>query len=259
MARSKCKTTGCRKWQRGRSRYCGRHTEPNAAPAPEKRVPSVPTLTTKRIYHGVLATVPMAKLFDRNEKHGTLVTTCEQTVDEHTGTISSGVRQIIPLPQKHWKTILPIMETVTKLAIQRVPNLRCADPTIRRPEIVVAPPVTSRSNPWTKGGIHRDVELETITGYYTFHYLLTPVTEDNGAIRVWPNTATVAFDPRVGVPKPHQDHSEDKIGAPGDLIVHDSRILHQSLPNTTGEQRLTLTWHVCSRRNKSKVIFPGYD
>jgi ectoine hydroxylase-related dioxygenase (phytanoyl-CoA dioxygenase family) len=94
--------------------------------------------------------------------------------------------------------------------------------------------------------MHPDQWDHKKSGLYTCVYFVDEVTAENGAIEFWPYTAHVPFDRRNPVAR--NEPSQIITGPAGTLLVFDSRIVHQSLPNGTEEKRDTLTWGLCSKR-----------
>ena len=118
----------------------------------------------------------------------------------------------------------------------------------QEPVVVVAPAVSSRSNKWSKGKLHRDFSSVDESGVYTFELCLDEMTKKNGAIDFWSQTTKTEHDER------HPDRglegmtAETIVVPKNTVLVWDSRLLHQSLPNETDSERKAIIWLVNSTR-----------
>lgn len=125
-------------------------------------------------------------------------------------------------------------------------ELRSGELGVSNYEILVAPPVNNNSNSWTRGYVHRDSAGKNNgpVKTYTCILFLVDVTEENGAIRFWPETVgmdnpDVRHPYRMGKASKHEVSITGKAGT---LLVFDAAIWHQSLPNSTTSPRPTVLW-----------------
>jgi len=125
-------------------------------------------------------------------------------------------------------------------------------PVTRKPMVVVAAPTRDRSLPWVHGPVHIDKQTK---GVCSFLHMLHDVTSQNGAMKFWPNTTESPFNPKNGVDQ--QEPSKETTNKDGTLLVFDSRMVHQSLPNTTEGQRLVISGFVCSQKMDAEL--PPHD
>jgi hypothetical protein len=130
---------------------------------------------------------------------------------------------------------------VVRAAIEHLrvttPNLQVMGPlTASSPNVVVAPPLSQRrlQDRSKHGTVHRDVQTE-VSGYLTLLICLTDVTTDNGSITLWPNTQLAP--PGHLYRKVRRYESVVLTGTAGTAWMFDSRLLHQSNPNTTEDTR----------------------
>jgi hypothetical protein len=106
--------------------------------------------------------------------------------------------------------------------------------------MILAPP-WSQQNPQSQGmtaKLHRDVDTVE-AGYYSVLVCLTEVTETNGSVYLWPGTQRAPLDDHHRGRAVSGLGSVELTGAAGTAWVFDSRLLHQSQPNTTETARMT--------------------
>ncbi len=121
---------------------------------------------------------------------------------------------------------------------------------IQEPVLVVAPPVSSRKNSWTCGSIHRDFDSMEESGVCTFYLCLEDLTEHNGPTKLWPHSKNCPCEAQHrgrGIER-MKLKSEILLGGRGTVLVWDSRLLHQSLPNKNETMRMGIAWMVNSSR-----------
>ena len=237
----KCGNRGCRRVRKRPSLFCrwhGRSVSSAAVARPTTKNTNGQNqqVHAKHPYRAVLGT--LVPEIDRAH----ISEIVQSTLDGEKGT---GSRALIPVEGGGLDAYLL---DLTRQAITSIGNLRCTDPVIKKPKIVRAPAVSSESNGWTKGPKHPDQVDHTKSGLYTGIYFLDDVTAENGAIQMWPNTALLPFNPKNKVKK--DEPSEIITGDAGTLLVFDSRIVHQSLPNKTKQNRDTVAWLFCSKKNE---------
>ena len=119
--------------------------------------------------------------------------------------------------------------------------------------VSVAPEVNSRSNWWTKGLVHRDMDSVDNTGVYSFMLCLDEVTGDNGALAIWPETKKTKQDKKHPKRAMKGMVTTTMKGPKNSVFTWDSRLLHEPMPNRSRDARRILVWIVTS---KSK---PGVD
>jgi len=157
-------------------------------------------------------------------------------------------RVFFPIP--HNAVLEKILLHLSTQLIDSIKQLQCSHPRIYKPKIIRA---SNKSDPWVKGCVHRDQEHVELSGHYTCMYFLDDVTVDNGAIKFWPDTAHLPFEPKKGVPK--NVPSQIITGRVGTLLIFDGRIIHQAQPNTTTNNRDILNWILCSTSNAKQFNF----
>lgn len=121
-------------------------------------------------------------------------------------------------------------------------------------KLVIAPP-KSRRKPRFQNGmarLHRDIESTEDSGYLTLLVCLTEVTEDNGAVDLYPNTQRTPLNDKYPQGSIRNVSCVTLTGTKGTCWLFDSRLLHQSKANMTEDTRLTLncllhTIHVRAR------------
>ncbi len=175
-----------------------------------------------------------------------------ELVDSHPDELTSRVRKVLELEEHDMERFGPFMEELTRLGCRRIPAVQ--EPVVLQPAVIVAPPVSNRSSAHAKGPVHQDVEHDC-DGYYSFHYFVDAVNADNGAIAIWPTSTHL---PRregchKGAPKGHW--MRKLTGPAGQMWLHDSRLWHQSLPNSTSERRITLSWTVCQKGMEGEIDY----
>jgi hypothetical protein len=98
--------------------------------------------------------------------------------------------------------------------------------------------------------LHRDFLEENV---YSVHFLLTPVTEDNGTVKIFLNSSVWERDPKLGTEDLVRSierkmkmtaSSVLMLGDACDVIAFDARLLHQSCPNTTEGERVMFVFTV---------------
>ena len=252
----KCANKSCgrvRDWSSQPSEFCARHkntastatgrrsaarkrnTASKAKRKPRKKVD--PTTRFKGVLEEIHPTTD----------HLLISRTVEETCEGERG---SGVRSLIPLQGG----VLDVqLKALSRQAIDSVEGLRYSELVVIKPMVVRAPPDCSQSNSWSTGPMHPDQWEYKKSGLYTCIYFVDEVTAENGAIRFWPYTARVPFDRNNPVAK--DEPSRIITGEAGTLLVFDSRIVHQSLPNKTEEKRDTITWFLCAKRNAKAFKF----
>lgn len=250
MGRKRCEANrGCTKYRRNKSKYCASH---------HRELEGVRWRAAPRRQAPAPAPQPSAALISSLETDGELPRHQElrdglvRLVDGHDGNLRSRVRKVLELEKHEMQRFGPFMEELSRLACPHIPDVN--EPAILEPAVIVAPPVSNRSSGYSKGAIHEDVEHDC-PGFYSFHYFVDAVTPDNGAIAIWPTSADV---PRPkgchkGAPRGHP--VEKLTGPPGRLWFHDSRLLHQSLPNGTDRRRITLSWTVCQKGREGEIVY----
>lgn len=115
-------------------------------------------------------------------------------------------------------------------------------------EWIVARPLRNQrvKNP---GIIHRDVPYKS-SGYLTVIILLGTLEHGYGSIQLWQNShllesgRTADFPPNFKRDKLKKCPSTEIEPADGNLIIFDSRLIHQSLPHTQDEQRNALSFFI---------------
>jgi hypothetical protein len=159
--------------------------------------------------------------------------------------VTSGSRNIYHFSDAELEAITPLLLRITSEARNKI-GFPVKQPMVQRASMIIAPKSSSLSNPWTKGSVHRDFNNLEQSGVYTFLLFLDEVTVENGTIQLWKGTKLMAIDER------HPERPMERIGLTPELLVGpegalyiwDARLLHRSLPNSTGEWRRTLQWYV---------------
>lgn len=250
MGRSRCEATrGCTRYRRSKSKYCARHHRelqgaPWRAAPPQQASPATPQRQA-----GLIASLDTDGDFPR---HRELRDGVVRLVSDNQEDLRSRVRKVLELEERDMEWLGPLMEELSRLGCRHIPGLQ--EPAVLEPAVIVAPPVSNRSSGHAKGPIHEDVEHDC-PGYYSFHYFVDAVTLANGAIAIWPTSAEVSRPQgcHKGAPR---GHSVEKLtGPPGRLWLHDSRMLHQSLPNSTDQRRVTLSWTVCEKGMEGEIVY----
>ena len=107
--------------------------------------------------------------------------------------------------------------------------------------IIIAPAKSRISDAYAKGLLHRDsFDSET----YTCLLNLCDVTKKNGAVEIWPDTLHTTLDDNERDWRLFKKGKESQLltGGKGTINIFDSRLLHQSLPNSTNVDRIVLSW-----------------
>ena len=152
--------------------------------------------------------------------------TAEQHLEEIT---KNGRREIVEVAKSLKSKKLPLKKAIL------APGL----------DIVVAPPVSRKSNSWTKGPIHRDYEGGN-PGVCNFFLCMDDVTEENGAIELWEESKNVKIEKTNPERNLRKLKSRKLTGPKGTVFVFDARLIHRSLPNATTKSRSTLVWYALS-------------
>lgn len=119
-----------------------------------------------------------------------------------------------------------------------------------RPAIVNAP----RYNKWLldnnrNGKKHRDNEdiddLDSKSGVLAAMVNIDIVTEDNGAVRFYPNSESLPIESQQSISRIlRKARYTDLTGEIGDVTIWDAETIHYSLPNKSNKDRATLHWYI---------------
>ena len=245
MARGRvCKTSGCRKQGR-RQGFCDTHSSSRAAVPPVSAAPGPPrqhgpTLRARypcKTLDGFCCLLSLSSKYIKELETETAAFQISGT-DNKRRMLYHFTSAVAPAVVEHLRTMSPQLHFMGPLAWHS-------------PALVVAPPLSQR-RPQERsppGAVHRDVEAQ-IEGYLTLLICLTDVTDSNGSITLWPGTQNV--------PPGHLDRAVQKLpsvvltGPAGTAWLFDSRMLHQSNPNTTEQTRSTVQMFL----NTSSVCAP---
>jgi hypothetical protein len=109
------------------------------------------------------------------------------------------------------------------------------------PTVIAAPAHSQQAaqNRNKFGAVHRDVDTVE-DGYFTVLICLTDVTTENGSVSLWPGSQLTPCDYHHRGRAVVDRRAVVLTGTSGTAWVFDSRLLHQSNPNSTEETRLTL-------------------
>jgi hypothetical protein len=247
-----CKFNGCRKYARGGVKFCLKHAPPissvhEGAPSAAKAqaTTSGPEKKEKtRAYY---------KRFSLSTDSNSIFASVRSIIDDMVVPgmteyeAAFGGRSLVYLEGA-------ALEAVTPLLVQIVAEARssAAFPlthyVIRNASLIVAPKVSSRSNSWTMGGVHRDMPEVDTPGVYSFMVFLDEVTLSNGAVQFWKESKLFPLNVRHAERPMRQTRSsmDVLVGPKGTVFAWDARLLHRSLPNNTGKWRRTVQFMVSS-------------
>ena len=248
----RCKNKGCRKYVRFPSpNYCSTHTLVTSCSSPPQKP------IKKRLNYMSQRKKPSAyfKNFILTDDNTFSLEALQKSINARVlpGPLdhkeqNHGVRLLFPIAGTILEEIRPFLLSVVSQA-RSAAGFPLMYPLLHAPLLVVAPPKSSKSNSWTKGSLHRDFDCIATTGVYSFFLFLDEVTAANGTIAFWRESKLIGpVDPR------HPERALDKAGMSSELLlgnagtvyVWDSRLLHQSLANSTDKRRLALQWLVTS-------------
>ena len=236
---TKCRKPGCRQWARWPTHFCSRHAsgEDRVASAPPPKEPIK------------LATGFFRKFTVCDRKN---LDNISKFAEEYYNSfdlpfLKTGFRKVLKFPGN--PTVESYLHSIVGEAKKKIafPLLK---PRISAPALIVAPPVSSRSSPWSCGPIHRDFDDIESTGVYSFLLCVDDVTEDNGAVLFWPESKKWPLDSKKSIPL----STVTLAGPKGTVFVWDSRMLHRSLPNKTNHVRKALSWFVNSQSKPALTI-----
>jgi hypothetical protein len=196
-------------------------------------------------------------VFENQEALTEITRIAEETMNDfaqnNPNMFRTGQRRLIQCPTPWLDPLLQLMIEEAKQKVKFPLKSKCQ---VLHPSIVVAPAVGSRSSAHTRSIVHRDYDTIKLSGVYTFELFLDDIEQSQPQVRFWHESKLCPLDPR----NPKRDinkfglESTDIFGIRGTVYIWDSRILHQSLPNTTQERRRAVIWMAKSESNKNKVI-----
>ena len=145
-------------------------------------------------------------------------------------------------------------KTVMDQVHKKMPE--CKQELLSPPGTFVCAPGNPGPRGKASGVIHRDVENAKKTSkkrsnsntysHFPLTCLLcvTEVTQDNGAIAIWPGSSVRQLDPKQRTRAVQDLPCRILEGPAGTVFVFSSNILHKSLTNSTLQDRITLQWFV---------------
>ena len=119
----------------------------------------------------------------------------------------------------------------------------------QNPAIIHAPCVSSKSNEYTHGNIHRDFHGEE-DDVFSVELLLDRIYIEqdgipgNGSIRFYGGSRFLELDEQHRSRSVEGMQYTDLVGDVGDLFIWNSKTVHQSLANGSSAQRECLHWYV---------------
>ena len=256
-----CSNRGCKKFARHPSNFCRIHAALAVSVVrPRLRIKKPPSRSNSNspTPYRKEKTAAYCKNYVVSHFNRPCLDAIQSTIFDFVATRSpriTGVRELIRVDAAALDELLPLLLSVTALA-SKVVAFPLKDPVIHAPLVVVAPPSSSHSVPWSKGRLHRDFECVETTGVYSFLLFLDEVTPDNGTVAFWRHSKLIGpIDAR------HPERALDQAGLKPELLVgeegavhvFDSRLLHRSLANRTQRRRVALQWLVTSARNGASI------
>jgi hypothetical protein len=251
----RCRKSGCRKTARWPWPFCSHHASAKTE-TPPQRVPRR-VKTNPNPYDNSNQTGYFRSFLVDDKK--ALDDVLNFVVDYSKGLnrdfCLSGCRSISIVEDT--QVLNPMLDFIVEEAKDRI-AFPLTKTRVSSPAVVVAPRLNSRSNFWSRGPIHRDYSATEFSGVYSFLICIDAVTEENGAVILWPDTKKCPIVPthphRYLAKLSHVSHM--LVGQKGTVFVWDARLLHQSLPNKSTKPRTTLQWFVNSASNpKLSIIF----
>jgi hypothetical protein len=248
-----CQNRGCKKLARHPSKFCSTHAfvaVPVVPPRrPIKKSPAFSNSINSLGPYRNQKTVAYFRNYSLSDFNQPCLAAIQLAISDFVASTDKlrhtvGVRLLLPIPEQ----MLPLLRSVVAVAT-KVVAFPLKDPVIHAPMLVVAPEISSRSNAWSKGTLHRDFDFVAITGVHSFLLFLDEVTPENGTVAFWRHSKAIGpLDPR------HPERELDQAGLKSELLVGkvgtvcawDARLLHRSLANRTQKRRLALQWLVTS-------------
>lgn len=257
---SSCNYIGCRRHRRRPSLYCRGH-QPDPPTGKYRNVCSIRTISAPPNHEVRNTVLQTRRAYFRNldvTDSGNYLFV-KKLVDKHLSRITredtfSGVRTLLHFTNKELDTLNPCLHKLVDESKKRI-AFPLSFVRINAPIIIVAPPVSSHSNFWSKGTIHRDMDSVDTSGVYSFLLLLGNMTKENGSVSFWPCSNGWAIDGKHPTRFTKMCPSITVVGCAGTLFVWDARILHQSLPNQTTRYRVGLHWIVNSTRSPPLTVY----
>ena len=109
----------------------------------------------------------------------------------------------------------------------------------------VAPPITSRSNHWTTGSLHRDGGMNKGEPFYlSVMVFIEEVTELNGGIEFFENSIDAVIDEKKPIRTTSLLKSFTITGEKGTVLMWDVKKLHRGGANKSDEFRTVMVFQV---------------
>ena len=251
---------GCRKHPRYPSKYCRIH-EPTITQECIKEAVSPNVAKTDK---GQSKMAPLEKGFlkaftlDKNLKEKIIKFTegWGAKILEQEPSLEERCRQRVPIQNmkdhgiicpNDYKRVMKMLQSITDNVTKEIPGYCKSGERMRDAELIIAPRVSSRSNEWTCGVIHRDIECNKQGLVLSVAMALDKVTQGNGSIRFWPESIHTPCDPKHRKRYVEKLTYEDLTVEKGTVTVWDARMLHQSLPNKDNETTIKISWYIVSK------------
>jgi hypothetical protein len=240
----RCKKQGCRKSARWPSKFCSPHTSGEAVPVTKN------VAASKKKEPLMKSGLQCEFQFDNEDVINGITNIL---VEKTTGmTKDTGHREFNYLSETG--NIEPLLQLIVEEAGKETSFPLKKNTRIQEIVVAIAPPAGSRSTPWTRGLIHRDMDSPEVTGIYTFMLCIDEITQDNGALEIWCQSKKSVH--QIKHPRRAIEGMVVKTltGPKNTVFVWDSRLLHQALPNRTCKARTVLIWLVSSKSKPGTTL-----